>query len=594
LKTDIKKTLQTINLLRHKPSTLSLAAPLLCLVIIVSSFVALAPTSEAAVTVQFGQTTKGTLSAGQPGNIMVGSRFTSSVDGAVNSISVYLSNPSTASVNVKCAIYRETDRTLVATTEEKAVTRGSDGWQTFNFPTQPSITTGARYSLVVWFSGSNLQINYGAGSGSQSWYASQSYGNFPNGPYTSFAGYNQENFVYSIYATVTSTTTTTSPSPTPAPTTSTVNVGQTTVSTSASGQPAGVMVASRFTASSSGTVTNIKAYLTNLGSTASNVKCAIYRESDRTLVATTQEKTIEGGSSGWQTFNLVTAPTLTEGASYSLVAWFADSNLQINYGAGSGSQSWYAFQTYGNFPSGPYTSFTGYASENVVYAIYMTLSTTTTSVTPIPTITPSPVPTQTPRPTPTATPAPTPRPTTGPVTSAKNLAVIPDAWGSGYYPTVPQYAFVDYSVTHNGNPSIRLQRGGNIDPFGVIDRSIWTNLYSCKPGDHIVASIWIRTDSSSGDMGARLGIDLYGGRYIVDGYPGVHIDTTTNYVRWGTTTWTQRTYDFIVPSTTYTRDQTGASIPGTQINGILLWIQARPGDANGNAWFADAELYINP
>jgi hypothetical protein len=314
------------------------------------------------------------------------------------------------------------------------------------------------------------------------------------------------------------------------------------------------------------------------------------------LIASTQEKSIAIGSQGWQTFTFTTAPSLTAGAKYSLVVWFGNNNLKISYATGTTLQSWYAGQTYGNFPTGPYSGFASYNQENVVYSIYTLVSSSTSSSTaPTPTpiqSTPTPIPTQ------TAIPTPTPRPTPTPTaTTAKNLAVIPDAWGPGYYPTVPQYAFTDYSITHNGNPSMRLQKGGNTDPFGVIDRSIWTNLYSCKPGDHIVASIWIRTDpSSTGDttMGARLGIDMYGSGHIVDGYPGTHIDTTTNYVHWGTTTWTQRTYDFIVPSTVYTHDQTGATISGTQINGILLWIQARPGTDNANAWFSDATLYINP
>jgi hypothetical protein len=593
----IKSTSLPLNSIRKKTSVLNLVVLLLCFAVIMTSFIefTIAPVS-AAVTTSFGQTVKGNSAAWQPTGVMVGSSFTSSDSGLANSISIYVSNPSATSINVKCAIYKESDEKLVAITEEKAVLSGADGWQTFNFPTQPSLSAGVSYSLVAWFSASNLRIYYSSGSASQSWYASQAYGSFPAGPYSGITGYGQENLVYSMYATL---TTITSPSPTPTPTS--VNVGQTTAGNAVSMQPAGIMVASRFTASNNGNANSITAYLSNPGTTMGRVKCAIYRESDKALLASTQEKSISGGSIGWQTFTLTTAPTLTAGASYSIVAWFGSSNLQISYGSGTTRQSWYAGQTYGNFPTGPYSSLSSYNQENVVYSLYMTVSSTSSVVpttTPTASPSPSPVPTRTPTPTstPTATPPPTttPSPTPSPSTSAKNLAAIPDAWGPGYYPTVPQYAFVDYSVTHNGNPSMRLQKGGNIDPFGVIDRSIWTNLYSCKPGDHIVASVWIRTDTSTGDMGARLGIDLYGSGHIVDGYPGVHIDTSTNYVSWGTTTWTQRTYDFIVPSTTFTRDQTGATISGTQINGILLWIQARPGDANGNAWFADTTLYINP
>ena len=600
-----KKTLFALNALKNNPKTLSSLAVVLCLVIVLPAFIVFSMPVSAAVTSTLGQTAKGGSVAWQPSNEMIGSRFTSQSAGVANSISVYLTNPSSTSVNVKCSIYRESDQTLVATTEQKGIASGSDGWQTFNFASAPSLSAGASYSIVVWFSSSNLRVYYSSSSSTQSWYASQAFGNFPTGPYASLSGFGQENLVYSIYATVSLPTD--SPTTSPNPTQAVVNIGQTTTSTTASTQPSGIMVASRFTSSVSGLATSVTAYLTNVGSSAGTAKCAIYRESDKTLLASTQEKSIGIGSQGWQTFNFATAPSLTAGTSYSIVIWFANSNLQISYASGTTCQSWYAGQTYGNFPTGPYTGFASYNQENVVYSLYTSVGSSAASTNPTssptpPTPTATPIrtvsPTATPRPsaTPTRTVSPTatPQPSS---TTAKNLAIIPDAWGPGYYPTVSQYAFTDTSVTHNGNPSMRLQKGGNTDPFGVIDRSIWTNLFSCKPGDHIVASIWIRTDSSStGDtsMGARLGIDLYGSGHIVDGYPGTHIDTTSNYVHWGTSTWTQRTYDFIVPNTVYTHDQTGASISGTQINGVLLWIQARPGTDNANAWFSDATLYINP
>lgn len=596
-----KKTVLALNVFKRKPMTLSSFAFVLCLVIVLPAFVVLCIPASAAVTSTLGQTTKGGSAAWQPANEMIGSRFTSQAAGVANSISVYITNPSSTSVNVKCSIYRESDQTLIATTEQKGIASGSDGWQTFNFASGPSLSAGVSYSIVVWLSSSNVNLYYSSSSSIQSWYASQAFGNFPTGPYASLTGYGQENLVYSIYATV--STPTSSPTPSSSPTQTSVNIGQTTTSTTASTQPSGIMVASRFTSSVSGLATSVTAYLTNVGSSAGTAKCAIYRESDKTLLASTQEKSIAIGSQGWQTFNFATAPSLTAGTSYSIVIWFANNNLQISYTAGTTRQSWYAGQTYGNFPNGPYTGFASYNQENVVYSLYTSVGSSATSTNPTSSPT-SPTPTAIP-PTPTATPirtvSPTPTPSTSTPppssTTAKNLAIIPDAWGPGYYPTVSQYAFTDTSVTHNGNPSIRLQKGGNTDPFGVIDRSIWTNLFSCKPGDHIVASVWIRTDpSSSGDtsMGARLGIDLYGSGQIVDGYPGTHMDTTSNYVHWGTSTWTQRTYDFIVPNTVYTHDQTGASISGTQINGMLLWIQARPGTDNSNAWFSDATLYINP
>jgi len=101
-------------------------------------------------------------------------------------------------------------------------------------------------------------------------------------------------------------------------------------------------------------------------------------------------------------------------------------------------------------------------------------------------------------------------------------------------------------------------------------------------------------------MGARVGIDFYarngnGPNAVVDSYPHSGAEHANNIVKWGTTTWTQLTWDIIVPSTTYTKatDGTPLAAPG-KIVGMVVWIQALPATFEGVAWFADAELYINP
>lgn len=196
---------------------------------------------------------------------------------------------------------------------------------------------------------------------------------------------------------------------------------------------------------------------------------------------------------------------------------------------------------------------------------------------------------------PTTSPTGGPQPTTSPT---DNLAQIPDAWGPGYFPLVPQYAFVDYSVTHNGNPSIRIEKGGGVDDIGVVDRAIWLNqYYPCKPGDKIVFGAWMKTEASSTDnreWGIRVAVDFYGDGHVVDGYPGKHVAISQQYVPWGTTDWTLKAWELTVPSTTYNQDQTGASIPSTQIDGVILWVQVRPAEDDGRAWMADSYLYINP
>ena len=179
---------------------------LLLLVIILSSFVFVVFGDST----QFGQSVKGGAAAWQPTGVMVGSRFTSPSSGTANSISVYIYNPTSTATNVKCAIYGESDKILIATTQQNNVPSGFNGWQTFNFATAPSLTNGASYSLVVWLSNKGCNLYYNSGSTGQTWYTIQTYGNFPNGPYNSLTGYTQENNVYSIYCTLNS-----SPSPTP-------------------------------------------------------------------------------------------------------------------------------------------------------------------------------------------------------------------------------------------------------------------------------------------------------------------------------------------------------------------------------------------
>jgi len=187
---------------------------------------------------------------------------------------------------------------------------------------------------------------------------------------------------------------------------------------------------------------------------------------------------------------------------------------------------------------------------------------------------------------------------------AVNLAVIPDDWGLTYG-SGPQIIYLDYNVTHNGHVSVRLEphTANDVNTARECDGT-W---YLTKPGDHIVAKCWIKTDNSTPAEnadpyhGGRIGIDLYGSKPdgslagIVDGYPHDGAEHLYSMVMWGTTVWTQKTWDFIIPSTIYTKTTSGQTIDPTQVTHIVMWMQAmqvNDGTAIGNAWFADAELYI--
>lgn len=191
-----------------------------------------------------------------------------------------------------------------------------------------------------------------------------------------------------------------------------------------------------------------------------------------------------------------------------------------------------------------------------------------------------------------------------------NLALIPDDW-SLTYGSGPQIIHLDYSVTHNGDVSIRL------DPH--TDNDVNTNRecdgtwYTVKPGDHVVAKVWIKTSpSSSGDSdyrhGGRIGIDCYAntsvGYGVVDaasevlGGPATgHIPGQDCVLNWNSSIWTQKGWDITIPTAIYTtvhREGTIQNCDPIQIDSMVLWLDVRPEADAGLVWFSSAELYINP
>jgi hypothetical protein len=84
---------------------------------------------------------------------IVGSLFTATDNGWANTITAYL-QITTSAKNVKCAIYKHSDLSLVAYTQERTIsTSYSPNWQTFSFTDpKPSLTAGTQYILVAWSS----------------------------------------------------------------------------------------------------------------------------------------------------------------------------------------------------------------------------------------------------------------------------------------------------------------------------------------------------------------------------------------------------------------------------------------------------------
>lgn len=207
-----------------------------------------------------------------------------------------------------------------------------------------------------------------------------------------------------------------------------------------------------------------------------------------------------------------------------------------------------------------------------------------------------------------------------------NLAHIPDAWGhydgtTVYYSDGPQIVFVDNSVTHNGNPSIR------IDPHveGVDKnkyREVNLGYIPVQPGDHIVFKVWIKTGHSTLDDDANYGnggimlFDYHGAngrlsehssdnpRCDVEPYQTwtTYLNDPSRYVPFNSD-WTLRTLDTIVPdfviddksivdANTFSFAVPTGIYPVFQASGYI--VEPNLQQDQGVVWFADAELYINP
>jgi hypothetical protein len=198
---------------------------------------------------------------------------------------------------------------------------------------------------------------------------------------------------------------------------------------------------------------------------------------------------------------------------------------------------------------------------------------------------------------------PTPTATSTPLLN--NLAPLPSAWHLTYG-TGPQIIHLDTSVTYNGQPSIRLDRHTSADIN--TGRECNTGGIRIKPGDHIVFKCWMKTTASGyGDTnpysGARIGIDFYNSQRIAalqsPTYPDTNLGVRQNYVNWGTSQWTQRTIEFVVPQTIPADGWIGYPAGSLQTpTAMILWIQvwsSTYGSTDpGQAWFANTELYINP
>jgi hypothetical protein len=298
----------------------------------------------------------------------------------------------------------------------------------------------------------------------------------------------------------------------------------------------------------------------------------------------------------WVDFQLPTPYTVASGTTYGLAIM---GNVPVNLMIVSGTGQRTGGPGYGSYTKGFTNPFGTIWFNDPIGA--MSIYATGIS---------SPSPTSTPTPVPTASPPP----------SSSNLAIIPNTWGGYAYfgeivytsvspPSANQISAYDTSVYRTaGQGSIRL------DPYLGLGENTGREAdgpyLTIKPGDHIVFSCWMKTTGSTAGLngdplyGARIGIDFYANRRITatQSPDGSTWNPITNvypvgqtFVPWGTSTWTQVTINFIVAQT-YLADGLAGYPLGQSATptACIPWMQVMNPSDGGPAWFADAQLYINP
>jgi hypothetical protein len=199
-----------------------------------------------------------------------------------------------------------------------------------------------------------------------------------------------------------------------------------------------------------------------------------------------------------------------------------------------------------------------------------------------------------------------------------NLAIIPTNWRIGESWAAPSY--LDTSVLHNGNNSVRIEKGTE-DKSREVDGADFTQpdwAIPISPGDHVFFSVWMKNSVSTIDdvtptSGIRLGIDYYHGEggyitgiqnpsgtppYLVGETLTFPADSYLNFVNWGSD-WEQRTMEFIVPDEVMSNGAFGyilgeMVVPDRIVPWIQVWSNNYGNLDGGIGWFSDSVLYINP
>jgi hypothetical protein len=274
--------------------------------------------------------------------IIRGSKFNITKSGRAKSITAALYSVGNSQQRAKCAIYFSSNLSLVASTQEVNISTldYTVKWFTFNFSVPyPTLTANTEYVLCAWadYNTTSVWLSYTSGSTSQGCYQFVDYGSWPDPLSPAYNDYQ-----YSVYC-------------------SFEPFVQHSFGYLASGgyledlenTIRGVIA----TINETGTADSVTVRLTDYGSGwVGNVSCAIYKRSDLSLVASTQERELTLTSTKtWYTFNITgTKPTLIANTQYVIVAW-AQSVAGYCYIAvepsGTNLEAWQTLTYTGSFPN---------------------------------------------------------------------------------------------------------------------------------------------------------------------------------------------------------------------------------------------------
>lgn len=272
-----------------------------------------------------------------------GQIFTMPEDGVATSITAYLTT-TTAAKRARCMIYKASDTSLVAVTEQRIIAIGTDVAETFNFNYTVNLTSGVDYILCAWSEAAGgvltLSVDLFAGTG-DSRVDTEGLTSYPPDPMIPTGHNASENSIYCTY--------------TPG---SQLTFGRTDIGTAstsiigslASGGGAingGIFTTPASAVSVSGVTPHIG--LQNTGSEIDTVQCAIYKQSDLSLVDTTYkilfyaDTAVSGAIRLWRKFSFASPLTLSASTDYVLAVWagyFSSSaNVRLSTSGGQGREA---------------------------------------------------------------------------------------------------------------------------------------------------------------------------------------------------------------------------------------------------------------